>query len=282
MLSSPKLYCLLSLLILIVFSVLGTSDMLNFKNTLFVEGFHTSNENPNNYNARAAAVTGPEGNTYFAAQGPEGNIAYGNVDADGDATVHTVDNNQEYDARGIAITGPEGNTFYAAQGPEGNVVVGETSQNYNDYGIYYPENGIIINEDIPPNHYNYIKKTQVVPPVCPACPYPPPLPNQLDSNGQPQDLSNPNYPSPENSSNTTYNSTTQYLNQPSSSYSSSSSSTPSVDQMIEQIKKEKCPPCPACERCPEPAFECKKVPNYKSPASDNYLPMPVLNDFSSF
>lgn len=24
----------------------------------------------------------------------------------------------------------------------------------------------------------------------------------------------------------------------------------------------KCPPCPACARCPEPAFECKKVPNY--------------------
>uniref|UniRef100_A0A6C0C3Q5 Uncharacterized protein n=1 Tax=viral metagenome TaxID=1070528 RepID=A0A6C0C3Q5_9ZZZZ len=24
----------------------------------------------------------------------------------------------------------------------------------------------------------------------------------------------------------------------------------------------KCPPCPAPQRCPEPAFECKKVPNY--------------------
>jgi len=42
------------------------------------------------------------------------------------------------------------------------------------------------------------------------------------------------------------------------------------------------PPCPACERCPEPAFECKKVPNYRSPSMQNYMPVPVLNDFSKF
>ena len=43
-----------------------------------------------------------------------------------------------------------------------------------------------------------------------------------------------------------------------------------------------CPPCPACERCPEPAFDCKKVPNYRSPSIGQYLPMPILNDFSKF
>jgi len=43
-----------------------------------------------------------------------------------------------------------------------------------------------------------------------------------------------------------------------------------------------CPACPACSRCPEPAFECKKVPNYKSTGVDGYLPKPVLNDFSEF
>ena len=43
-----------------------------------------------------------------------------------------------------------------------------------------------------------------------------------------------------------------------------------------------CPPCPACERCPEPAFTCEKVINYKSPSAKQYLPMPVLNDFSTF
>ena len=48
-----------------------------------------------------------------------------------------------------------------------------------------------------------------------------------------------------------------------------------------QESKSTCPPCPACARCPEPAFECKKVPNYKSMDSQ-YLPFPVLNDFTSF
>jgi len=43
----------------------------------------------------------------------------------------------------------------------------------------------------------------------------------------------------------------------------------------------KCPPCPPCARCPEPAFECKKVPNYSS-SNDNVLPRPVLNSFSQF
>jgi len=43
----------------------------------------------------------------------------------------------------------------------------------------------------------------------------------------------------------------------------------------------KCPPCPPCARCPEPAFECKKVPNYNA-FNPNYMPIPVLNDFSSF
>ncbi len=43
----------------------------------------------------------------------------------------------------------------------------------------------------------------------------------------------------------------------------------------------KCPPCPACARCPEPAFDCKKVPNYRA-LNNDYLPTPVLNDFSTF
>jgi hypothetical protein len=42
------------------------------------------------------------------------------------------------------------------------------------------------------------------------------------------------------------------------------------------------PPCPACERCPEPAFDCKRVPKYNSAAVNQYLPRPVLADFSQF
>lgn len=95
------------------------------------------------------------------------------------------------------------------------------------------------NEDRSSPHYNpngiprsqipegdedlYILKSQVVPPVCPACP--PVLSCSKD--------------------------------------------------------KEKCQPCPPCGRCPEPAFECRKVPNYNSNDED-FLPRPVLNDFSQF
>ena len=43
----------------------------------------------------------------------------------------------------------------------------------------------------------------------------------------------------------------------------------------------KCPPCPPCARCPEPAFSCKKVPNYNG-FNDSFMPVPVLNDFSTF
>lgn len=46
-------------------------------------------------------------------------------------------------------------------------------------------------------------------------------------------------------------------------------------------KQETCPPCPACARCPEPSFECKKVPNYNA-INNDYLPAPVLSDFSQF
>jgi len=77
---------------------------------------------------------------------------------------------------------------------------------------------------IPPGDEDlYILKSQVIPPVCPACPAVTTCPSS----------------------------------------------------------KEKCPPCPPCARCPEPAFECKKVPNY-SGQNDSYLPQPVMSDFSQF
>ena len=46
-------------------------------------------------------------------------------------------------------------------------------------------------------------------------------------------------------------------------------------------KQESCPPCPPCGRCPEPAFDCKKVPNYDA-INNKDMPVPVLNDFSTF
>jgi hypothetical protein len=130
--------------------------------------------------------------------------------------------NSQATASAGAVTGPNGNTAYYAQGPQGNIYAGTTSSapTYN-YSSSLPQG--IPASLIPPGQENlYILKSEVVPPVCPACP--------------------------------------------------SSSACP---------RQEKCPPCPACARCPEPSFECKKVPNYNA-IQNEYLPVPVLNDFSSF
>ena len=118
--------------------------------------------------------------------------------------------------------GPYGNTVGYVQGPYGNTVAGGSSNGYgNTYYSTMPQ-GIPASQ-IPPGQEDlYILKSEIVPPVCPACP--------------------------------------------------TSSACP---------RQEKCPPCPACARCPEPSFECKKVPNYNA-IDDNYLPQPVLNDFSTF
>ena len=50
-------------------------------------------------------------------------------------------------------------------------------------------------------------------------------------------------------------------------------------------RQKPCPACPPCGRCPEPAFECKKVPNYSAISAanaGNLLPMPRLNSFAQF
>lgn len=56
---------------------------------------------------------------------------------------------------------------------------------------------------------------------------------------------------------------------------------PSVKCDKQSMDNSKCPPCPPCARCPEPSFECKKVPNYRS-SNEDVLPRPVLNSFSQF
>tara|TARA_B100000963_G_scaffold199117_1_gene173317 strand:+ start:3365 stop:3982 length:618 start_codon:yes stop_codon:yes gene_type:complete len=47
-------------------------------------------------------------------------------------------------------------------------------------------------------------------------------------------------------------------------------------------RQKPCPPCAPCARCPEPAFECKKVPNYRAATVSNILPLPRLNSFAAF
>lgn len=54
-----------------------------------------------------------------------------------------------------------------------------------------------------------------------------------------------------------------------------------IVQSSESADLSKCPPCPPCARCPEPAFDCKKVPNYNA-FNPDYMPVPVISDFSGF
>lgn len=100
------------------------------------------------------------------------------------------------------------------------------------YGVReYFDNSDALPEGIPESEipegdeHLYIKKTEIVPPVCPKC--------------------------------------------------------PDVTACPDSSKGKKCPPCPPCGRCPEPAFECKKVPNYRRSEGDS-MPKPVLSNFSQF
>jgi hypothetical protein len=82
---------------------------------------------------------------------------------------------------------------------------------------------------------------------------------------------------------------TVFIPPPSSSMVENSQSSTSTDTTsdVSDSTSSTCPscptpqPCPPCGRCPEPSFDCKKVPNYSSTNSE-YLPMPVLSDFSQF
>jgi len=127
------------------------------------------------------------------------------------ATNNTNDVDDNYSSN--TYTGPAGNSATFMSGSRGSAVVANTNNS---------SSGVAYSDILPGQQDLYILKSQIVPPVCPACP--------------------------------------------------AASACPRQDA---------CPPCPACERCPEPAFECKKVPNYAS-SNENYLPRPVMADFSQF
>lgn len=170
------------------------------------------------YGGEATSATGPRGNTVYNVEGPRGNEVYG---ANGNGYNYygrpygQSDVDYYQGPRGgeaTSATGLRGNTVYNVEGPRGNEV----------YGASALPPGIPRSQIPPGDEDLYILKSEVVPPVCPACPVAAACPRQ-----------------------------------------------------------EPCPPCPACARCPEPSFECKKVPNYSAIANE-FLPMPVVSDFSQF
>ena len=69
-----------------------------------------------------------------------------------------------------SVTGPQGNTASYAQGPQGNTVAGASTGGYGDqYYSTMPQG--ISKSQIPAGQEDlYILKSQVIPPVCPACP----------------------------------------------------------------------------------------------------------------
>lgn len=136
---------------------------------------------------------------------------------------HDSQDNPQANVNSTSYTAKKGGTatVYSANNSKSQVIVTSKGQQV----LATPTNTIngIPSNQIPSGQEDlYILKSQVVPPVCPACP--------------------------------------------------SNSTCP---------REEPCPACPPCARCPEPAFECKKVPNY-STDDDRFLPRPVLTDFSQF
>ena len=179
-------------------------------------------------------------------------------------------------------------------------------ENMEDSPQCYPD--VLITEDEAESGYasykeenndKYILKTKIIPPKGTACPTEISGPASKYLNGITTSISS----NSNSTSNSVSNNSTTITGSPpgptasAPAPSESPSSLPapvdhseslneikgSITKMNQQkTSNESCPPCPACERCPEPAFDCKKVPNYRSPAVNQFLPMPILNDFSKF
>lgn len=167
---------------------------------------------------------------------------------------------------------------------------------------------------------NFILKTEIVPPVCPACPSlinghsheeevsgntpilgtgPISQSSVVSSNEEVNNTSTSNitntqiYNTNNNGNGTPEEDNASTMNQ---SENMTTKTNEQYEKEIQDLKAElnklkqsngsngtdSCPPCPPCDRCPEPSFSCEKVINYRSPNVGNYLPLPVLNDFSSF
>lgn len=178
---------------------------------------------------------------------------------------------------------------------------------------------------------DYVLKTQIVPPICPACPS---VINQHSHDGEvtsdnsslggsklnetnETNITNiTNEENVTNKVNETVNTSIQKTNvvpeaeekpkeeivEEQNTNTGIQSFSTQKDSLVQEYEKQinelkseldelrqrsagkdgECPPCPPCDRCPEPVFSCEKVINYRSPSVGQYLPMPVLGDFSTF
>jgi len=138
---------------------------------------------------------------------------------------------------------------------------------------------------IPPGHEDmYILKSEIVPPVCPRCPTCPNVTNTTNDNtsvaiSESTSINRGGDASGNNGLGG--NIGNGGLNGGNGNNGNVNNGGLLGNGSDSGIENSKCPPCPSCARCPEPSFECKKVPNYAAISSDQ-LPVPVLNDFSTF
>jgi len=189
----------------------------------------------------ATVYYGPNGMSAIIITDKDGNKAIQVTDSNNKVVVYSV--NQPYSS--TVTTNNNNNSSYTPyQTLDANTVtsseVNNASSLSSSYDQYLPPG--IPKSDIPPGDEDlYILKSQVVPPVCPACP--------------------------------------AYLGAANSGDTETSGSTSGSGSTSSSNKK--CPPCPACDRCPEPAYDCKLVPNYSNFNSD-YMPAPVLSSFTTF
>ena len=274
------------------------------KNDTFESTSTTTVESYTNYygvNGSATIFYGPDGVTATVVKGDQGHIVVHLRTNEGNyiftpnsnyynpentennsstqyygSTGYTVNTYQgAYGGQAAVATGPDGNTVYYAEGPRGNAVYGSTSSNTNPnysatqyYGPYGGEATTVTGPAGNTAYYaegpygNAVAGTtdgseyyDSLPPGIPASQIPPGQEDLYILKSQvvpPVCPVCPVCPAAEN-----------------------------ISEIIEKTKEVRCPPCKPCGRCPEPAFECKKVPNYNA-INNNQLPIPVLNDFSTF
>jgi hypothetical protein len=279
------------------------------KNDSFTKNTSTLVETYTNYygtNGSATTFYGPNGVTASVIKGSNGQMAIHVETSEGDYTftpnatyynpetdsTNSNSSSQYYGSTGYqvntykgaygtevdAATGPYGNTAYYAQGPNGNAVAGTTSNGTNPYygsnidhttgpygnTAYYAQgpNGNAVagttSNGTNPATGSYggnagaTNYSSSLPPGIPANQIPPGDEDLYILKSQVVPPVCPVCPATDN-----------------------------LLQSLQEIQAAKCPPCKPCGRCPEPSFECKKVPNYNA-IGNNELPIPVLNDFSTF
>jgi len=196
-----------------------------------------------NDNNNVDTYTGKNGGSAKMITDSNGNQAVEITGPNGSKLVYTGDNAYTYNSQDDTInqydsnnntTGSDVNasasTYYGPNGGQATTVTGPGGNTYSSYdsSAYYNSlpQGVSRSQILPGEEDLYILKSQVVPPVCPACENP-------------------------------------------------------IIKSSDSMDVTKCPPCKPCGRCPEPQFSCKKVPNYGA-VNQDFMPMPVLNDFSTF